>query len=178
MWGFFCVCESRRREKRILDNGLVLDFWQNCMLWSARNLHWTVYEFLCSSPSVKREKTLILECVCYTLLLEILIKIQSTIRFLFALNRRAHKMTVKSQKIQMFLFPCVNSLLIMVLINQSVKEAGNWFTAFTAPVMCCSIRESVVLRKCNRQLQLSFINIPTDMHLVLCDPLAVVRSTG
>lgn len=136
----------------------------------ARNLYWTSYKFLCSSPSVKREKKLILECVCYTLLLEILIKIQSTIHLLFALNRKAHKLSVKSQKIQMFLSPCVNSLLIMVLISQSVKEAGNWFTAFTAPVTCCSVRGSVVLRRWNRQLQLSFINILTGTCFILCDP--------
>lgn len=34
-------------------------------------------------------------------------------------------MSEKSQNVQVFLFPCVNSLLITVLISQSVKEAGN-----------------------------------------------------
>lgn len=41
-------------------------------------------------------------------LLEILLKIQSAIQFVFALNL-AHEMSVKTQKIQLFLSPCVSS---------------------------------------------------------------------
>lgn len=59
-------------------------------------------------PSLKREKNLILECVCYMVLLKILLKIQSAIQFLSALNL-VHEMSVKTQKIQLFLSPCVSS---------------------------------------------------------------------
>lgn len=165
MWVFFHVNPEEEKESQTVVWTWIFD---RMVCWSASNesslnMLWiSVFLFLC-----EKEKNLILECVCYMVLLEILIKIQSTIHFLFALNRKAHKMSMKSQKMQVFLSPCVNSLLIMVLISQSVKEAGNWFTAFTAPVMFCSARESVVLRRCNRQLQLSFINTPTGTCFML-----------
>lgn len=43
-----------------------------------------------------------LEC----LLLEILIKIQSTVHFLFTLNRKAHKISVKSQNSDVLISMC------------------------------------------------------------------------
>lgn len=99
--------------------------------------------------------------MCYMVLREILIKIQTTIHFLFALNRKAHKMRVKSQQMQVFVSSCVNSLLIMVLISQSVKEAGKLIYCFYSSDRAQQCW-SVVLRRYKRQLQLRFINTPTD----------------
>lgn len=91
------------------------------VLWSASKES-SLNKLQISVSLCEKRKKEILECVCYMVLLEILNKIQGTVHFLFALNRKAPNISVKSQKMQMFLSPCVNSLLIRVLITQSVKN--------------------------------------------------------